>query len=662
MPIGFRRHSRSNEPSVPSKYHGLTRLVGIGAVLFSTSALLVSLGTPMAAAAHRVASGPNRRPPTQSHSLLIRFGKQGKAPTRAEYLKTHELTAAATAPALTVSGILGRALNSQSGEADATSAGWYISNGTPPYNQNGTWLNSTTYWTSGGSNPGGWREDCSGFVSQAWNYPSPGFTVGSDGTFNANNYAGWSFQYQGIGAVGSWPQLQPGDAITFNQHVVLVAAVNGDPNNGGSFDLVQEADTALGTIYGNYTESTLVSYIGTPIYLVQDPGLQNTPGTFGTPVASGTSSTTTQVSWGASSGATGYDVTRWWIVNGVLGATAIATDANETSLADSGLVPGGTYAYAVRADNASGSTPWEASNRVTLLAAPTGDATSAIGSTETQVSWGASSGATGYDIDRWSIVNGSWAITPIATDVNETSLVDGGLVPGAQYAYAIRADNASAVSSWSGTNWTTTPTASAIARAVGTSGYDVMSASGHTYAYGSAAYEGGPYANLQSGWHIVGIATTPDGKGYVAVSNVGDAYAYGDATYHGNAVMPSGMSAVGIAGTADGGGYWIVSNTGAVYSFGDAVYHGNAVMPSGMSAVGIGSDPAGSGYWIVSNTGSVYSFGVSGYHGNAALPAGWSAAGIASTGDGGGYWILANSGAIYAFGDAVYEGGTTSIA
>lgn len=245
------------------------------AMLVSTAVVVVA-STLLSAGSSSVAYAANsgHRPDIGlMPSQVGQPGPQGTAPTRSEYVGNTAMTGAAP-PQLTMAQILGRALNSLSGKADSTSAGWYKANGSPPYNQSGHWLNSSDYWVPGGTDPGGWREDCSGFVAQAWDYPSPGFTVGTDGTFSANNYAGWNFQYLAIGGVGSWPTLQPGDAITFNDHVALVASVNGNPNSGGSFDLVEEFDTALGTIYGTVTESNIGSYIGKPpLYVVQDPGL-----------------------------------------------------------------------------------------------------------------------------------------------------------------------------------------------------------------------------------------------------------------------------------------------------------------------------------------------------------------------------------------------------
>ena len=216
-------------------------------------------------------------------------GGQGWAPTRSEYLREHPHAAETAPPPLTTAQILGRALNSQSGKTDSTSAGWYIAGiagivpGNPPYNQSEHWLDSSHYWNGGTDYPSGWREDCSGFVSQAWDYPAPGFIVGNGSNGEPagilSDAAGWNFTYKTIPASGPWPQLQAGDAITFDDHVDLVAAVNGDPNNGGSFDLVEEFNTADGTIYGtDITESAITNYIGLPpMYLVQDPGWVNAP-------------------------------------------------------------------------------------------------------------------------------------------------------------------------------------------------------------------------------------------------------------------------------------------------------------------------------------------------------------------------------------------------
>ena len=442
------------------------------------------------------------------------------------------------------------------------------------------------------------------------------------------------------GTIASAPAV--GDAVVFNydnttsqiagyaDHVALIVAVSGDQvtSIGGNEGNVVQQDTWSASDPSAYWPAWPDQIPGTPVKVTYvAPVTGQAPANPGTPVATGSGSTQINLSWGASPGATGYNVVRWENDNGAISASEIATNVSETSLVDTGLTPSAEYAYSVDAENAAGTSSWVASNTVVLPPpAPGAAVATATGSLTVHVAWGASPGATGYNVDRWSLINGNLTVIGIASDANETSLTDTVQAPGGTYAYSIQAVAAGTTSSWIGSNATVTGKAVGITRASTSSttpGYDVMTATGHDYAYGSASYQGGAFASLPSGWSIVGVASTPDGKGYWALSNTGAVYAIGDASYHGNANLPSGWSAVGIAPTADGGGYWILSNTGAVYSFGDATYHGNASLPSGWSAVGI--------------------------------------APTSSSANGGGYWILANTGSIYALGNATYEGGSQSI-
>lgn len=209
-------------------------------------------------------------------ALLTAAGTWTSGTCVADHLASPASLATPTADAsLTPADIIGRALNTASAKPGATSTGWYLADGNPPYSRTLEWLNSTTFSQPSGS--GGWRMDCSGFVSQAWDYPQPGFIVGngSNGLSPGilSDPAGWGFSYQRL-TPGQWPTLQPGDAITFSDHMCLVVSVTGDPNTTGTFDIVQELNTAVGTQYvSGVTQASLSSYTSlTPLFAVRSPG------------------------------------------------------------------------------------------------------------------------------------------------------------------------------------------------------------------------------------------------------------------------------------------------------------------------------------------------------------------------------------------------------
>ena len=175
-------------------------------------------------------------------------------------------------------------------------------------------------------------------------------------------------------------------------------------------------------------------------------------------IASGTTQTSTNLSWNASTdnvGVTGYDVYQ--------GTTLIAT-VTSTTRQVTGLSASTTYSFSVRAKDAAGNVS-SASNSVsvTTLAPPdttaptTPTSLSASGTTQTttNLSWNASTdnvGVTGYDIYQGSTV--------IATVTGTTRQVTG-LTANTAYSFRVRAkDVAGNVSGYSNTvNVTTLPIA-----------------------------------------------------------------------------------------------------------------------------------------------------------------------------------------------------------
>ena len=156
------------------------------------------------------------------------------------------------------------------------------------------------------------------------------------------------------------------------------------------------------------------------------------------------------LSWTASSGATGYNVYEFEGGQGVLlGSVSSST----TSASVTGLTAGATYSFEVAAYNSARSSKqahgyrsrhfcqWQSS-------APTNVQLVAQSSTSVKVSWNASSGATGYNVYEWT---GTQALEVASLGAGSTSTTISGLTPGSTDYFYVAAYNAtsSAASAWS---------------------------------------------------------------------------------------------------------------------------------------------------------------------------------------------------------------------
>ncbi len=160
------------------------------------------------------------------------------------------------------------------------------------------------------------------------------------------------------------------------------------------------------------------------------------------------SSTVANLSWSASTGATGYSV-YWW--NGSQAVDIGNVSAATTSVSVSGLSAGSTEKFYISAYNASSSasTSWVSVTMpaAAVLAAPQNVTATATSSTTGKLSWSASAGATGYEIYWW---NGSQAVPIGSVGANTTSVNIQGMSPNSTNKFYVVAYNAtsSAASGW----------------------------------------------------------------------------------------------------------------------------------------------------------------------------------------------------------------------
>ena len=164
-----------------------------------------------------------------------------------------------------------------------------------------------------------------------------------------------------------------------------------------------------------------------------------------------TSGTSVNLSWtDTSNNETGFLIERR---TGTGAYAQIATTGPETNTFtnNTGLTPGATYTYRVRATNAAGPSGYATSSPVTLPstpAAPTNLMASAASATSVSLGWNDnSSNETGFLIER-RIGTGAYAQID-SVGANVRTYLDMGLTTGTTYTYRVRATNASGNSGYS---------------------------------------------------------------------------------------------------------------------------------------------------------------------------------------------------------------------
>ncbi len=149
------------------------------------------------------------------------------------------------------------------------------------------------------------------------------------------------------------------------------------------------------------------------------------------------------LSWTASTGATGYSVKRS-SDGGATWSTPISA-GSQTLYKDQTVAPSTAYVYEVIASNAGDSSPASAPYSVSTLAgvpaAPTGLAGSSPSSAEIDISWTASASATGYAVQRSGDGGQTWSM-PLSVGT-QTSYQDKTVAAGTSYQYEVIASNGS---------------------------------------------------------------------------------------------------------------------------------------------------------------------------------------------------------------------------
>jgi fibronectin type 3 domain-containing protein len=217
--------------------------------------------------------------------------------------------------------------------------------------------------------------------------------------------------------------------------------------------------------------------------------------------ATAASSAQINLSWTANPNAVSYNVKRATTPGGPY--TTLATGITATSYGNSALNAGSAYYYVVSATNAGGEGANSAeAGATTFPTAPAPLTATAVSSTQLNLAWGASNGATSYTVKRSATSGGAY--TTLATGVTGTSYSDTGLTAGATWYYVVSASNTGeSVNSTEASATTFAETPSGLAATVvsssaidlswnataGATGYDVK----------RSTSAGGPFDTIASG-------------------------------------------------------------------------------------------------------------------------------------------------------------------
>ena len=191
-------------------------------------------------------------------------------------------------------------------------------------------------------------------------------------------------------------------------------------------------------------------------------------------------------------------------------------------------------------------------------------------------------------------------------------------------------------------------------------GYWMLTADGHVYAFGSAAYlgDGTP---LPAGVTAVELEATPTGDGYWILDSRGGVRPFGDAVPFGSldpGTLEAGERAVSLSATPTGGGYWIFTSRGRAVPFGDAGFFGDvSALHLNGPVIGSVATPSGQGYYLFGSDGGIFTFGDARFFGSTGnLRLNKPVVAMAPAPGDGGYWLVGSDGGLFAFGAAGFYG------
>ncbi|MGH9041125.1 MAG: S8 family serine peptidase [Acidimicrobiia bacterium] len=354
------------------------------------------------------------------------------------------------------------------------------------------------------------------------------------------------------------------------------------------------------------------------------------------------------------------------------------------------LSPATAYTFTVRATNGVGTgEPSAASNSVTPLAftapgAPTG-VTGVPGDGEVVVSFTAPASDGGSPISGYTV-----HVTPGDATVSGSgpTIQVGGLTNGVAYSFAVSATNVIGTGAPSAPSVpvtlvaplappasepvpvpvvpdppvspaSTIPTPPAGTPPAGTpaparSGYWMVDAAGHVYAFGDARHRGEP-AGALAGVRAVDLDPTPSGEGYWVVDDSGRVHPYGDARIWSGGVRPSDGRVTSVSATPSGNGYWLFTDLGHVIAFGDAVFFGDltGVRLNGPVLDSIAT-PSGRGYYLVATDGGIFTFGAAFHASLGSVRLNRPVTGMVRFGDA--YLMVGEDGGIFNFSSQPFSG------
>jgi len=178
------------------------------------------------------------------------------------------------------------------------------------------------------------------------------------------------------------------------------------------------------------------------------------------------------------------------------------------------------------------------------------------------------------------------------------------------------------------------------------SGYWMLGADGHVYAFGGAVGFPGNVLGAAA------MAPRRDGKGYWVVDVAGHVFTYGTAGFFGGSpALHLGEFVSTISATPSGGGYWLFTNKGRAFPFGNAASHGDmsGAHLNGPIVASVAT-PSGHGYYMVGSDGGIFCCGDARFHGSTGnLRLNKPIVGISPTADGKGYWLVGSDGGVFAF-------------